>query len=258
MQTFLDITKSEVTADIDLVDEATAHQALTHPYLQDLSSGSLPDMGWAIADFARQYRGYSARFPQYLTAVMSRLDDDRHRAILLENLTEESGTYERETIEELTNLGLNRAWYDGIPHPQLFDRFCVAVGVDPTAIADLESVQSACWRELFHNLLLTGTPAEAVGALSYGTEAVVAVLYRQILNGCSYVPELTARDTVFFALHSEVDDGHQAAFASIAADLGATAHGRQELRKGMYKALGLRSAFWSHMHHRACEQRGQR
>lgn len=258
MQTFFDTAISDVAVDVDLVDQATAHPAINHPYLRDLSSGSLPDMRWAIADFARQYRGYSARFPQYLTAVMSRLDDNRHRAILLENLTEESGTYECETIAELTKLGLNRAWYDGIPHPQLFDRFCAAVCVDPTTIAEVESVQSACWRELFHNLLLTGTPAEAVGALSYGTEAVVSELYRQILDGCSHVSGLTARDTVFFALHTEVDDGHQAALASIAADLGATTHGREELRKGMYKALGLRSAFWSHLHDRAREQRGRR
>jgi thiaminase len=57
----------------ELTATSLAHRAIRHPYLQDLAEGSLPDLRFALADFAYHYYGYSAHFPRYLTAVISRL-----------------------------------------------------------------------------------------------------------------------------------------------------------------------------------------
>ncbi|MED5419194.1 MAG: hypothetical protein VYA27_10850, partial [Verrucomicrobiota bacterium] len=62
-----------------LVEEALAHPAVCHPYLSDLAAGNLPDTAWALRDFARQYPGYCAHFPRYLTVVISKLESADHR-----------------------------------------------------------------------------------------------------------------------------------------------------------------------------------
>src|SRR5262249_43512317 len=64
--------------------ESLRHRAVRHPYLQALGDGALPDTRWALVDFARQYCGYSAHFPRYLTMVVSRLDSPTHRRGLLQ------------------------------------------------------------------------------------------------------------------------------------------------------------------------------
>lgn len=236
----------------ELAAGALRHRAVNHPYLQALASGDLPDLRWALTDFARQYYGYSLHFPRYLTAVISRLENPAHRNSLLENLTEESGKYEAEELQELQAFGVEPAWIVGIPHPQLFQRFARALGVDFSAIGQ-EADQVVCWRELFLQLLTGGSSAEALGALGLGTENIVSTMYGYFVQALENLVELHPRDTVFFKLHTAVDDHHQEALHAISVDLAKNNEGCTDLRRGMLKALNLRSAFWDWMHARALQ-----
>jgi quercetin dioxygenase-like cupin family protein len=144
----------------EAVDALTAtalnHRAVRHPYLAALADGTLPDPAWALADFARQYQGYAAHFPRYLTALISRLESPAHRQALLENLMEESGQYDTAELETLAGLGIKAEWIKGVPHPQLFERFCSAVaGADRDAAAPEEP--------------------EVVGALALGMHKALAL-----------------------------------------------------------------------------------
>ncbi len=65
------------------------------------------------------------------------------------------------------------------------------------------------------------------------------------------VPELGEEDTVFFPLHTAVDDHHHETLQRIATELAATPQGVRDLAKGMRKALALRSAFWDWLEERA-------
>jgi len=233
-----------------LAAEALAHRAVNHPYLQALASGGLPDTTAALADFARHYYGYSAHFPRYLTALISKLERPDHRAALLENLTEESGQYEDEELAELQQCGVQPEWIVGIPHPQLFQRFRRALGVHNTDAAD-DHIEVVCWRELFLSILTHGSPAEALGALGLGTETIVQTIYQPFVDAIDRVGSLSPEDAVFFPLHTAVDDHHQATLKAIATDFAATAQGRADLAKGMQKALALRDAFWGWLHERA-------
>jgi pyrroloquinoline quinone (PQQ) biosynthesis protein C len=232
-----------------LAEESLRHRAVRHPYLRALHDGSLPDSRWALADFARHYYGYSANFPRYLTAVISRLDTAEHRRGLLDNLTEESGIYEEEELEILAGMGVQREWIEGVPHPQLFKRFSVAMGIDHSREQEADQVRG--WRELFLLLLSNGTPAEAVGALGLGTENIVRTVYTPFLAAISRVDDLAPQDAVFFPLHAAVDDHHQATLQAISVHHAETPERRAELRRGMLKALSLRSAFWDWLYARA-------
>jgi CRP-like cAMP-binding protein len=235
----------------NLAHEAINHRAVKHRYLKALADGSFPDLRWALADFGRQYFGYSAHFPRYLTTVISRLELPQHRAALLENLTEESGVYGAEELEELAEFGIKAEWIVGIPHPKLFQRFRIALGVADSAIEE-DPMEVVCWREMFLSVL-GGSPAEAVGALGLGTEGVVRDMYESFVIALKRVTDLDPRDVVFFPLHTAVDDHHQATLLDIARYYAQTPQSRRELAKGMRKALALRASFWDWMYERAME-----
>jgi pyrroloquinoline quinone (PQQ) biosynthesis protein C len=235
----------------DLVAQALKHRAVRHPYLKALSEGTLPDLPFALADFARHYHGYSAHFPRFLTALISRLENPDHRTPLLANLTEESGHYEPEELKELRRCGIEADWIVGIPHPELFQRCRHALGVSGTDPAS-DHLEVVAWRELLLGLLSNGSPAEALGALGLGTESIVQTIYQPFVAAIRQLSTpLNPRDTVFFPLHTAVDDQHQAKLRMIAIDFATTSAGRVDLAKGMHMALALRDSFWNWLHERA-------
>jgi pyrroloquinoline quinone (PQQ) biosynthesis protein C len=233
-----------------MVTTALAHRAVRHPYLEALSAGTLPDPAWALADFARHYEGYSAHFPRYLTALISRLKNPAHRQALLNNLTEESGVYGQEELAALQRLDIRPEWINGIPHPVLFHRFRLAVA-GPARVDEQDHLEVSCWRDMLLAVISLGSAAEAVGALGLATESIVPTLYQPFLQAIERIGNLHPRDTVFFPLHTAVDDQHQATLRQIAVDFAATETGRLELTMGMHKALALRDSFWSWLHQRA-------
>lgn len=237
-----------------LLEEAVGHHAVAHPYLHALAKGELPNIGFALADFARQYAVYSAHFPRYLAAVVSKLTDPDQRHHLLANLREESGTLEDEALSQLAAIGIPAQWVNGIPHPKLFRRFQRALGISPLLDTDPEAITAICWRELFYSLLIHGSTAEAIGAIGFGTEAIVHHIYPPIVEAIRRYGRLQHQDYVFFELHYLVDDDHSKTFLAIAAGLAQNDQARADLRKGMFKALLLRAAFWDHLYQRALAQ----
>jgi len=229
--------------------EALGHRAVHHPYLKALANGEYPDMRWALADFGRHYYGYSAHFPRYLTKTISQLTDPAHRNGLMQNLIEESGTYSDEDLDELRLAGIDPEWIVGVPHPELFKRFCDSLGVDLGHVTR-DSTEVTCWREMFLDVLGEGSPAQAVGALGIGTEGIVSAMYKNFLPAIDQI-QADPRDAVFFPLHAMVDDHHQETLLEIARDFADTKEGRRDLTKGMRKALFLRAGFWDWLHARA-------
>lgn len=250
-----------VAAARQAVDALTAaalqHRAIHHPYLKAMAAGRLPDHRGALADFARHYHGYSAHFPRYLCAAVARLEHPDHRKALLENLTEESGHYEVAELDKLRAIGIEPSWIKGIPHPELFRRFRRVVGGETPAPNGSNNrddhIEVICWREQFLSCLNQGSAAEAIGALGLGTEAIVPRLYLPFSAAIERCADLSPRDTVFFALHTLVDDHHQETLRCIAIDLATTPQGLEDLSKGMHKALALRDAFWSWLLERAMQ-----
>jgi pyrroloquinoline quinone (PQQ) biosynthesis protein C len=234
----------------DLIEESLNHRAVNHPYLRALGTGDLPDTDWALRDFADHYYGYSLHFPRYLTTVISKLEIAAHRNSLLQNLTEESGIYEDEEYAELAAVGVEREWIEGVPHPQLFRRFREATGITAPYSPDREAIELICWRESFLTTLTYGSAAEALGALGLGTENIVSTIYIPFVKALART-DLKPRDTVFFPLHTAVDDHHQEALEEISLYFAAAPAGKGDLRRGMIKALSLRSSFWDWMYERA-------
>lgn len=232
-----------------LVKEALEHRAVNHPYLKALANGEFENMEAVLKDFASQYGFYSSWFPRYLTAVISKLENPEFRAHLLDNLSEESGHLHEEDMEAVRALGIKDEWVQGIPHPKLFKRFQVAIGVDTSAQPDIEV---DIWRDSFLALMQGGSAVSAVGAIGLGTESIVKYIYRDIIKAIEKHTNLSLEDYVFFPLHTEVDDEHGLILLDIAEKMASQSpEEERELRKGMLKALNLRAAYWDGMYIRA-------
>jgi pyrroloquinoline quinone (PQQ) biosynthesis protein C len=168
--------------------------------------------------------------------------------VLLENLTEESGTYGEEDLSTLAGIGIEREWIEGVPHPVLFERFAAALGVTPGDAEEQDEVR--IWREMLLQVLST-SPAEAIGALGLGTENIVSTMYEPFLAAIATLEGVSPRETVFFPLHTAVDDHHQETLRVLAVRHAVTEEGRRALRRGMLKSLQLRVTFWDWMFERA-------
>jgi pyrroloquinoline quinone (PQQ) biosynthesis protein C len=203
-----------------------------------------------LRDFACHYDGYSSHFPRYLTALISRLEAPEDRQPLLDNLSEESGCYPPADLARLAACGIQAEWVAHVPHPELFRRFRRALGVADAAPAK-EHLEVVAWRQQLLGLISHGSAAEAVGALGLGTEAIVPAIYPAFMQAMHGLGDVNPRDGVFFALHTLVDDHHQATLKALACKLAIRQRGQQELALGMIKALALRDAFWSWLHQRA-------
>ena len=233
----------------NLIEEALNHRAINHPYLIALKNGEFEHKKEILKDFAAQYGAYSAWFPRYLTAVISKLENPIHREHLLDNLSEESGHLHEEDMEAIAALNIQKEWVQGIAHPKLFRRFQDAIGVD----GDTQNgIEVEIWRESFLRLIQSGSAAFAVGAIGLGTESIVKYIYRHIIEAIEKHSDLHLEQYVFFPLHTEVDDEHGLILLKIAEELSNESEvSAYELRKGMLSALNLRAAFWDDMYARA-------
>ncbi len=232
-----------------LLQEALEHKAINHPYLLALENGEFTDTKAALKDFAVQYSGYTEWFPKYLTAAISKMNNAEHRSHLIDNLSEESGQLDEDELKFLTEIGIQSEWVNGIPHPELFRRFCQSIDIESDNSLD---ITVEIWRELFLNVMYNGSAAEAIGAIGLGTESVVKHIYKFFTNAIQSHTDLDREDYVFFELHSEIDDEHGKIMIQIAEDfLNESSNNYNELRKGMLKALNLRVLFWDMMYERA-------
>lgn len=234
----------------NLLNQALQHRAVDHPYLRDLRDGKFSNMNLILKDFAKQYGAYSDWFPKYLSTVISKLENPKHKEHLMENLSEEKGHLHDEDIEAIKKLGIKEEWVQGISHCDLFERFQNALGVSPKSTIGTEV---NLWRKSFLGLLEEGNEATGVGAIGIGTESIVKHVYKYIIEAIENHTDLQLKDYVFFPLHTEVDDEHGLILLEIAREI--TTSGGPEalenLKTGMFQALELRAKFWDHMMVRA-------
>jgi pyrroloquinoline quinone (PQQ) biosynthesis protein C len=224
-----------------LCAEALDHPAVHHPYLERIGSGDLPDVAWALRDYAYQYAYYSQAFPEYLEGVIATLTCDAHRRLLLENLEEERGDPGASDL-------------DHVPHTELFARFRRAIGVDDAYLARHKPITTVeVWRDLALQKFRSPQVGVGVGAIGIGTELVVPTIYTYILEGIRDHTTLAPEDYYFFTLHAQCDQAHAADLRQVTVDVASDATTREAIRFGVFSALNLRKAFWDIMLSRALD-----
>lgn len=215
-----------------LKKEISEHSALCHPFLIRLGEGDFNNTLAVLRDYAHQYSFYSQWFTRYLDGVISNLDSQEHRDLLLHNMEEEKGNPNSQIAAEL-------------PHVEIFKQFKNAVGATEQYCHDTPACTTAkLWRELFLQKCSSKIPGVGIAAIGLATEGIISRIYPYILKAINEHTSLDKDASLFFELHVKCDDGHAEAIEKITIDIAEELSTREAIRFGVFSALNLRNAFW--------------
>lgn len=165
-----------------------ARPVLTHPWYRKWECGELSVD--SLRHYAKEYYWQVARFPRYLSALHSQLEELESRQVVLRNLQDEEN--------------------DAEPHPKLWLEFAEALGVPGREIVSSKPGPAA--RRLIEEFegLVSSGPAPALGALlAYESQVPEVARFKAEALEKHYLPEeRRARGTRFFAVHREADVWH--------------------------------------------------
>jgi 2-polyprenyl-3-methyl-5-hydroxy-6-metoxy-1,4-benzoquinol methylase len=211
---------------------------VNHPFL----NFKMKNVQEALKVFAFQYSWYSRNFVSLLRCIMKHLEKNE-QAILESNIKEEMGCVNE---EELIKLGFEPSWVMNVRHTELFRRFQRAIGVEMDLLEreDLFCDEVKNWtKKLFE--ICNKSPEMGLGALCFGTEAIVKPMYSKILKAIKNITNLHQKDYIFFPLHIFFDDDHAESLEKLAIKYAKTKKGRDELEYGMNIALSGRESVFS-------------
>jgi len=167
---------------------------LDHPFYQRWTAGTLTR--GELQEYARQYWHFTAAFPRFVSGVHAQTDELTVRQELLENLIEEERGSEN--------------------HPELWLRFCEALGVSRVEAMGSEATEST--RNLIatmRSLTSAGATHEGLASLFAYESQVPAVAKAKIAGLAANYAISDARDVAFFSVHEHADVVHAATAISI-------------------------------------------
>ena len=195
---------------------------LDHPFYQRWTCGTLtrPE----LQEYARQYYHYALAFPTFVSAVHANCDDLGVRQMLLENLIEEERGAEN--------------------HPELWLRFCVALGLDRDDVRG--GAPNDATRALIGTmraLARQGALHEGLAAL-YAYESQIPAVAKAKIDGLGKWYGIDApRDVAFFSVHMEADVNHSATSKALLEQLCGDAHTRAEAEGAVGRTVDALYAF---------------
>lgn len=172
---------------ITAIDQSVRdHAMLSHPFYVKWTSGEL-ELG-TLREYARQYFAFERAFPQFLSAVHSRIDAPEARRRVLENLMDEEASDPN--------------------HQELWLRFCDALGLDRAGVTDADLLPST--RDLLERFDTAARrdPAAGLAAL-YAYESQAPAVAVSKLDGLDRHYGISdGPGTEFFEAHRTVDEWH--------------------------------------------------
>lgn len=161
---------------------------LKHPFYQSWKMGELTlEM---LQEYARQYYKHVAAFPQYLSAVHTKMDNAEDRKLILQNLMDEEN-------------GDNN-------HPELWLKFAEATGVTRSDIGTVPTEETKKFVNNF-KFFASKSIAEGIAAL-YAYESQIPKVSEEKINGLVKFYGVTSDAGLeYFKVHMQADIEHSAA-----------------------------------------------
>ena len=244
------------------------HDALNHHVLTSFSMGSwggLPGTLSNLANFMLAYRSFTSTFCTHLISttklVAAEDPSGHHTEVLEENLEEEQGIYDDETIGMIKQLGLNPSLLCNVPHKDLYVTCCERLQqlsntvegalVDRPVLTDqqceyiaaplVEAFSSAC------DPAKGATADTAIAAMYSGSELLVATFYsklsaylRVMAEKNPYNGPVCKQDLAFFLLHIDMDVEHADHMRAVVVDFASTEGKRLRIAKAVDAILKAR------------------
>mmetsp|Transcript_44773 Transcript_44773/g.52481 ORF Transcript_44773/g.52481 Transcript_44773/m.52481 type:complete len:532 (+) Transcript_44773:212-1807(+) len=220
-----------VSADefIDAIEMAALnHTAVKHPFLDSLENGSYGEERTIeiVAHYLMSYKHFTKDFSKYLGRCeeMCSATDPEFGEILHENLLEENGVYDEETLDELIEMGINVTEVNGVTHKDLFD-LCTQNLIHITGGVKAIPIERQKWivsplNKAFEDACISqssSTAATSIAALYFGSELIVNTIYSKLSNYLRTVSSvISIQDIAFFHMHMGMDIKHAQKMREIA------------------------------------------
>jgi len=192
---------------------------LDHTFYQRWSAGTLSRE--ELREYARQYYHYALAFPTFISAMHAQCDDLTTRQALLENLIEEERGSEN--------------------HPELWLRFCEALGLDRDEVRRGDANDST--RALIatmKSLAREGALHQGLAAL-YAYESQIPDVAKAKIEGLAKWYDVN--EHTFFSVHMDADVVHSATSRELLTRLCDDDAKREEARKATGATLDALYAF---------------
>jgi len=194
---------------------------LKHPFYQDWQSGKLTMP--MLQEYAKQYYKHVAAFPQYLSAVHSKMDNPDDRRLILQNLMDEE--------------------HGDKNHPELWLRFGEALGLNRKEIMDAVALKETnAFVEHFKLVTSNKSPAVGIAAL-YAYESQIPAVSEEKIKGlaCFYGID-SEQGLEYFKVHIQADIEHSAAERELIAKYAAGEETQQQVLLAVDNTL---TAYWT-------------
>ncbi len=202
----------------ELENYTKTHRAVTHHLLTNLACASFGKNETAdmLLRFLSAYSHFNSKFTDNIKALIDLLDDEHHVDLLKENLEEEMGEYDLETLQACESMGIPCESIDGIPHRELFKDL-------------VEFVENAIHRSyakfipgyICQRLNRATEHARKQGQLGllaslyFGSELIVPRIYAPLLQGLMNSIGPSNKEARFLLLHIDMDQDHAVALREI-------------------------------------------
>lgn len=176
---------------IEQIDKKIKEKSiLKHPFYVDWKSGKLSKS--MLREYAKQYYKHVAAFPQYLSALHSKIDDFDDRKLILQNLMDEE------------NGDKN--------HIELWLGFGQALGLGKEEVRNVSATQETkSFVNHFKSITKGKSIAEGVAAL-YAYESQIPKVSKEKINGLvNFYGVDTERGLEYFEVHKQADIEHSEA-----------------------------------------------
>lgn len=205
---------------------------LKHPFYVDWKMGKLSKS--MLREYAKQYYKHVAAFPQYLSALHSKIDNFDDRKLILQNLMdEESGDKN---------------------HIELWLGFGKALGLTKEEIRSASAIQETkSFVNHFKSVTKEKSIAEGVAAL-YAYESQIPVVSKEKINGLvNFYGVNTEEGLSYFKVHQQADIEHSAAEKKLIEKYAIDKRSQAKVLQAVDKTL---DAYWTMLTgvHNLCRQ----
>ncbi len=208
----------DIVAEIDR--RIKERSILNHPFYQEWSMGKLDKK--TLQEYAKQYYKHVAAFPQYLSAVHSKMDDAHDRLLMLQNLMDEE--------------------YGEKNHPDLWLKFALALGVSKEEVRKTKAVgETNAFVNNFKFITSQKSAVEGIAAL-YAYESQIPKVSEEKINGLVKFYGVTSEDGLeYFKVHMKADIEHSEAERGLIRKLATD----KEIQKKVLEAVDATlDAYW--------------
>ena len=230
------------------------HEAVSHHFLVNIKSMAFGQRKTSEITllYLTAYSNFTSGFANHVSLLLEKLDEPSHKEILKENLEEEMGHYDAETVKEIEQIlggdSKKKAQNEivGVPHRELYLKM----------LTDLETQLDVSFRDetalldrivapLIETKKDIGESIEALlGTLYFSSELIVPDLYRFFAEALRSSMNYTDPDLIFFLLHMDMDQDHAEEMKKIVFDHCMTSNQRLMIISAADKMLKARVTFY--------------